>query len=422
MKAPLKRVWIAYNNRDISDFVESINLKEIIDKDNQYTIKIHSEHSKALADDDDLIRGRIIELEFGFIEGPLSRRKRARITNRQVTYGKTVSLTFKALDLGSVMKKGGEQFVFKNKTASEIAEQVALKHGLGMQIDKTDKVYKSYTQGNKTDYEMMLELAKLEKETYEFYVLDDKLYFVKREAPKYSYVRFDYGHERVIKATISETESSDKGNTTATDVDPETLETKEKQGLFWNWIDPDGKFRYRTYEGVEGQYTHPDMSDYIKSGQDVPMPMPDADAQEETENALTQKNKDTKMRVNKLVLETEGNPYVRVGQVIVLDNVARRDGGNWYVHEAEHDVNNSYILILTCGRTAYPQDSLADNAKEKPNDEKDEKNPLKWLIITPDGEVSGEGYNDDPDDYSRYTVTKPEEIKKIDKDPNIDDK
>jgi len=94
----------------------------------------------------------------------------------------TVRITLKAYDAGSKMKGRGSQKIWKNKTYSQIAREIAGKYHLKAVVSDTNDLVECEPQGNKSDFGFLDYLA--EKIGFKFNIQNSELHFYKQDLNK----------------------------------------------------------------------------------------------------------------------------------------------------------------------------------------------------------------------------------------------
>ncbi len=106
MKSPFYKVYLDEVKKiDITDSVSEFVYEDCIGKDNIIEIKIFDDLALTLLDSPNLITGKKLLVQFGFIAGAVSAIHVGKITDIDTTYTGRTTLTVKALDLGNAMKK-----------------------------------------------------------------------------------------------------------------------------------------------------------------------------------------------------------------------------------------------------------------------------------------------------------------------------
>jgi len=229
MKQPFVKIHIKSNKRDISDRVERFKYEDSLKEDNMVELNIKSNYAFEMADDNDIVTGAIIQFQWGYVGEVSSDVHEARITDVEVTYGERVKMLIRALDMGVAMKKATSLKIWRQKTASQIAQEIAVRYDLEAVIDETDQVWDDIPQGNKSDFDILKDLSQKEVDgDYVFYVSANKLHFVRRGLDKKARFQFKYGEEGVISFAPKWRESTSNSSGTSTKtvaVNPKTKKT-----------------------------------------------------------------------------------------------------------------------------------------------------------------------------------------------------
>lgn len=229
MKQPFVKIHLKSNKRDISDRIEKFRYEDTAKEDNMVELKIKSDYAFQMADDNDIVTGAIIQFQWGYVGEVSSDVHEARITDVEVTYADRVQMIVRALDMGVAMKKATSLKIWRQKKASQIAQEIAVRYDLEALIDETDQVWDDIPQGNKSDFEFLKELSQKEADgDFVFYISGNKLHFVKRGVDKDAKWQFKYGEEGVISFAPKwrETTANSAGTSTkAVSVNPKTKKT-----------------------------------------------------------------------------------------------------------------------------------------------------------------------------------------------------
>ena len=210
--AVFKKVWIEQNTEtfiDISEQIGTIKYTRDKEKDDEVIFTVEQPYISNLSNNV-LRRGQTIRFQIGYKGGEKSPVYRARITDISRKYARTVTMTVKARDLGTVMKKSTSVRVWDGQTLSQIAKEIATRYNLEFTGDETTQIYNNYPQSQKDDLSFLRELALREQDgNYEIYVTDRKLVLERRGMDKQSELTFEYGRDqRVISFGVSTKEST----------------------------------------------------------------------------------------------------------------------------------------------------------------------------------------------------------------------
>lgn len=269
-------------------------------------------------------------------------------------------MTVKGLDTGTVMKKTTSQKIWKGKTSSQIAKEIAHSYGMEAEVVDTKHVWDNMPQGNKSDVAFLKYLASREEGgNFVCYIRGNTLYYTTRNLSEASKVTFEYGwgDGKLVSFEPTTKESGKKPtsikasashvNPLTGDVEKEDVDnkTEAKTGATGN---------YRVYYGEDGteaaRKKGKDTSKESSLGKPVVQPVKD---KKEAKNLINSRKKEGSLKEITAKLTIEGNPLVTPNVMITIKNVAKRHLGNWYVTKVSHRISNSaYITVLDMCRNA----------------------------------------------------------------------
>lgn len=408
MRSPFVKVYIKSSNRDITEFVESFDYENCIEKDNLINLKIKSNYAFEFADDDDIIAGKEITCQFGFLGQVISPVHLAKITDIEVNYGERITMAIKCLDRGQDMKKGTSTKIWKGKKASEIAKDIADKYALDYVGTDTDRVYPSLPQGNKTDFEFLQDLAGKEKNgNFIFYIADNELHFDKVDYKKDAKLTYTYGTD-IISFSPKFKESNQKGGgksakvkgfdpmnkkplnsetTPTTAIDSQKLaefdvnggakfdinSLKQGSGGAANGVSLDklssgglssqslgeGSFNFKglgqatsnASEKTTGKGGYGNIN-YLEGTQEWTMPLQDPQELSDVSNKIQKTGgmpsggagRGGGAKILTATLKIEGNPLIKAGDIITIAGVAKKHLGNWFVEKIKHGISNGAYI------------------------------------------------------------------------------
>ena len=185
----MKQVWIVAKcvetGKDLSSLISTLRFEDSTKEASQVEFGIYEDYALESLDGADFAKGNTIEFQFGWLGGVVSEVHTAKVKDIEATYTSTVTAKVKCTDSGHSMRRGGTPVIWSGKKASDIAKEIATKHGLTAVVDDTETVYSNNPQGNKSDYDFLRELATKEKKgDFQFYVRGDTLHFVKKGLDK----------------------------------------------------------------------------------------------------------------------------------------------------------------------------------------------------------------------------------------------
>jgi len=348
-KSPFYKVLVEKSGEDITEFISSITYEDCLAEDDLVTLAVEGV-SFDVVDKDIFDVGKELVFQFGFIGGAASKKRHCVVTDSDCDYiGGKANMTVKGRDLGFYTKKVTSSFVYKNKTASEIAEDIAGKFGLEKKIEKTSKKYESLPMGNKTFMQFLKELAAKEgseasdgKGTFEAFVRGKTLYFQKRDLSAKADRMLTYGDgDGVIKDfNISYEDASDGASesSSVSGIDVETgkpFSATAKAGDNKEATTGDKSLHFDVNGNLQAGLADAKSS---SSGKTVAAP---ATTEAEAKSKAGAINKDAKAKIMKATIEVELDPTWEAGQIVTIAGVAQKHAGNWKIEKVTHKVDGS---------------------------------------------------------------------------------
>lgn len=406
MRVPFAKVYIQSSGRDISELIEKFRYEAAIEKDSLIQLTIKQKYAFETADDDDIVAGKILACQFGFLGEVMSPVRQAEITDIELTYADRISMVVKCLDRGHLMKKNKPAKVWGKLTASGIAKEMAKKYNLEADVDETSKKYDSLPQGSKNDFQFLGELAQKEG-GYIFYIEDKTLHFKKIDKTKPAKFLFTYG-ENIISFSPKYKESQQKGagkktsvkgfdpmnkkpiDGQATPEEPKLAKFDINGGQVNNFGSgsssasksitpstlPAGKTDFQSLLSAKdsqkeqtngaGQY---EGANYMHGDVTVFRPVQtkaDADNQAKNEQKTAGKSTGTGgAKVLTATLKADGNPTITTTDIVTIAGVAKRYSGNWFVIKATHDISpgSAYVLDVELNRDGTGKPATKDGTK-----------------------------------------------------------
>lgn len=127
-------------------------------EDQDDLLEISMEGDIDLVDDPLLQEGNLIKARWGYTD-EWSDIKTCILKEPEYDFDETVRVRLKAYDAGSKMKGKGSWKIWKNKTYSRIAGEIAAKYKLKAVVDETGDPVESEPQGNKSDFAFLRYIA-----------------------------------------------------------------------------------------------------------------------------------------------------------------------------------------------------------------------------------------------------------------------
>lgn len=373
MKSPVYKVFIKNTQRDISNLVESFRYERCLDADNYVEMDFWTGNAFSTIDDDDLVSGTILQFQYGYLGQEMSSVNEIRITDVDTEYGDRVKFKVKGLDLGNVMKKGSEQTVWKNKTSSQIAEEIAAKYGLTPIIQPTTYVWVSLPQANKSDFDLLKELAAKEANgEYQFHIQSNKLHFEKKDFDKSASAKYTYGTD-IIRFTPKLKEAKQTG--AANSVKAVGVDALSKNTISTEDTNTGTLLGSNPMKLVVGDLPSQNLNENSKttnkgtkydwdgnplkngSSEQTPVTAKKVIAIPNSSNTEAQNiSNGIKKRNNEKILEgtlvIEGNPLLKLSDILTISNVALKHAGNWKIEKISDSitVSGGYITTVTLSK------------------------------------------------------------------------
>lgn len=177
---------------DISAHITSFSFEDCIKEDDMVAIELEG---FPLSYESTIKAGAKLTFQFGYYGGLSSALRVAKVQDIEYKYSDTLAISITALDEGQVMKKEVSKQVWVNRTASQIATEIAKRYGLKTdKIETTSLVYENLPQANRSDMDLLQYLAKREdKGSYRCFIKDDSLVFSRLALEQESVSTLSYG-------------------------------------------------------------------------------------------------------------------------------------------------------------------------------------------------------------------------------------
>ncbi|GAB4493402.1 MAG: hypothetical protein OHK0045_22860 [Raineya sp.] len=361
MKSPFYEIWLVVGseNINITDYIDSFDYEDCLNEDDMLTLKIQSNNFEFL-DKKEVAVGKFVLFQFGYVGGLKSSLNKARITDIETTYDSLVGITIKCYDMGTVMKKTTEQSIWKNKKASDIAKEIAVKYGLEAEVEETKKTYDTLPQGSKTDFQFLQYLANMEENgSFRFFVKDNTLYFnkknLKQDAKRLYIYKDNSATATMISFKPALRESSQKSSSEAVNIasfnplKQEIIEVKldnanTKEDVRLGNSVP----RYDVNGNLisKGSKSHQKKTKEQKNNASNSLVSPEFSITSLQDKAHSKKKKQSE-KILTATLTIEGDPTLRADEIITILGVAKMHSGNWYIEKIKHTISSSgYITTL----------------------------------------------------------------------------
>lgn len=356
MESPFYEVKVKENELFITDLIDSFSFEDCATKDDYLKINIKTNDIN-LIDADWLAVGKILLFRFGYIAGIDSGERQAIIQAIKINYNALISIDVECLDKGSTMKKTQSNKVWKDRTASEIAEEISKEYGLEPQIEKTIFKYVSIPQGNKTDFQFLQMLANQEENgSFQCYIKDNILYFIKKNLGKNSKRTYIYGDNNgdIISFSVDYrdvTQDMSAGQVTAQSFNPLTqeltkieanpLNAKENVNLGsvvntkFDYDSNSKQSKNPNYQNVKSK--NEAQKNITGKSMSAPSTMPVSTL----DNLANSTHKNSKQKELIGTINLVGDASLKVDDILTIKGVGKKFSGNWYISQINHKISNS---------------------------------------------------------------------------------
>ena len=271
--------------------------------------------------------------------------------------------------------------VWSNMTYSGIANKIAIEMGLVPNITTTKQSYDSTPQSNETNFEFLKRIGK----TIGFYVkMSNKLLtFAKKDfaaQSNYSLTYYTDGAGELIKFDPKIKTKKSTSSASSTNLNIEDKE-EEESSTFQTKSTKLGGYSYQV-NGITGEEKrvitpNKNLSNNKISGISDDEYKPENVAMEDDEDGSTTADCDC-----------VGIPEIKAGSIVTVNGVGKKWGGNWYVKNANHTIDNSGFstkLELSrnaLGAAAPPVEGSKNESKASSNSKAKSGNYIKVDGIT----------------------------------------
>jgi len=342
--------------------------------------------------DDPLFQeGNEIAARFGYV-GNLSPRKKAVIKDIEYDFPEEgePTITLRAYDKGFKMAGKENQKVWKKPPPgilySEIAEEIAARHGLAPKVTPTKVRHLRVAQSNVSDAEFLKRLAEKARPSdgdgvtgYVFYVQDDQLHFHPPGLDRQPTFVLEYftdtkGVLRSFRPTTRSQGAKGAGTETkAIGVDPRKKETVEHRASNKNTPERTALGK-RTYlvDGNTGEETYEEQeSGHIVPSAERSEGFHEEPAQEPAQDVAEGKFKKAELGQVEATALTIGIPALGAKQNVELKGVGQKFSGVYYVESVRHEFGEGgYSCELKLKKNALGKGAgrKSDEAKARQND------------------------------------------------------
>lgn len=375
-KSPYYTVTVGDVN--ITELISSLDYEDLLKGDDMVVFKVKGLLIRN-GDDEIFNTGKEWVFNFGFIDGLKSTKRRCVITETEFNYSAgRINLTVTARDLGYLLKRVSGTTVYKEKTASEIAEDIADKFGLEKDIEKTSTLYDYTAMGNKNFMQFLKDVAEKEgvkkdakKGGVEVYVRGNKLTFKQRDLAIEATKMYIYGDGNSTIKSV-DVQYNDTGSSGTNEVQTSGIDTETGEAYTTKVTNEDNKEATTGPEDVvfdvggvlkenNGTNFFTTFDNQFVQGKTENVP---AENKEEAEKKISKNQKDSKVQAMTLTLTVELDPTINAGDIITLAGVSVKHIGNWRITKVNHIINNGGgKTVMECNRNGAKKTSSVGDKK-----------------------------------------------------------
>ena len=398
LRAAYFRVFVVANknNQDtrveITDFISELTYTRALKEDNKATFVFETEMRarESLLVVERLKQGQVIEFLYGYLGEQKTDYFKVRITDVKISYLPSMKIAITALDFGNALKDRTASKIWKGKTLSQIAQEIAKLYGLKFEGNPTTYVYACEPQNNRTDLGFLYDLAK--KENILVWVQDDTLFLGKRNLEAAPTVGFDYFGGSLLDISFENSSSKNKRvakRTTA--INPETGEPisvekdKSDKSLGKKVIlDPNGNILETVKDAALG----------FLNAKEERVDSADKDAALlEGENTERQEYSQLDSIVAKV--SVQGLSFLQINSIVQLSGFLELHNGNYLVEKITDTLSaqGGFVTSFEARRNATNINKATFEDANKPNLQKTQTTAgegtkqKKVVIIDPNGNI-----------------------------------
>ncbi|MBQ7263728.1 MAG: phage late control D family protein [Synergistaceae bacterium] len=320
--------------RDISEHITSFSYEDNEDKMDELRVVI-ADMDIAFVDDGQLQEGKEISARWGYAGGAMSRQRVCTIKEIRYRFDQdgAVRLDVSALDARHKLTGRSSRKCWDDKNLEHVITSIAGKHNLSAEVvfPYGDPMREFISQGGKSDYEFLSELA--DDMGCSFWVdgVEQKLYFKPHElgAPK---IKLRYREDRdgyllAFNVTAKAEERKGTGRLSeASGIDPMKKEPYKQEARSPVTINLGDK-REKRETPVKG----------VDTGRTIPTPEKAGIANVEVQGKVLSAS----MGVVEGTAKTLGLPFIEAKDCIMLENVGGKFSGRWRVKRVRHEISRS---------------------------------------------------------------------------------
>lgn len=376
-KSPYYSITLEKGNIDVTNYITSIDYEDCTDEDDLITLSVEGADISVI-DKNWFDIGQKFNFIFGFIGGKNSGIRKGQITEIDFDYIATkVNITVKARDLGFITKKLSISKVYKDKTASEIVNDIANIFGLNADIQDTQKKYEIYATAGKSYNAIIKDLAQKEgasnddkKGVWDSYIRGDTLSFKQRDLSVASKRLFEYCNgDSIIKDISVNYEDSEDGASTSvksSGIDMDTgkpFESITKSADSKAATTGDKFNNYDVNSVLKGTTGGSNLSDVANAGKTLVVP---SNNKKDSDSKTSKQSKEKSDKILKLTASLELDPTINSGDIVTFSGLAQKHNGNWCIKKTTHKIGGSDASTdIECYRNGSKTSSSNNSTKSE---------------------------------------------------------
>ncbi|MBI5788693.1 MAG: phage late control D family protein [Candidatus Schekmanbacteria bacterium] len=369
---------------DITQKITNFVYEDCEDQDD--LLEITLEGDITLADDPLLQEGNIISARWGYVD-EWSDIKECVLKEPEYEFGDTVRVKLKAYDNGAKLKGKSSQKIWKNKTYTQIAKELADKYKLKAIVDDTKEVIAGEPQGNKSDFTFLSYLA--DKIGYQFYIQGNELHFHKRNLNKKPLLTLTYRGKDGLLLSFHPKVKTQGSKGEGTETKAVGFDPMAKKAVIHEANDGNtnqtvlGK-KTLMVDGATGEEKY----EAQETGKIIPCP-----EQTKKDNQALAESVKQNAQLDQLEAEATviGIPTIAAKEIIEIAGVGNKFSGNYYIKQVRHEIGaGGYLMTLDLKRNAVGKSSeKAANSQGKENKQHGQSD-TQPKMITVDAETGKE--------------------------------
>ncbi len=333
-------------SEDITQKITNFVYEDCEDQDD--LLEITLEGNIALADAPLLQEGNLIRARWGYVD-EWSDIKECILKEPEYEFGDTVRVKLKAYDNGAKLKGKASQKIWKNKTYTQIAKEIAAKYKLKAIADESKTPVDSEPQGNKSDFTFLRYLA--DKIGYQFYIQGNELHFHKRNLDKKPLLTLTYQGKDGLLLSFRPKVKAQSGKGEGTETKAVGFDPMAKKAVVHEANDGNtnqtvlGK-KTLLVDGATGEEKYATQ----ETGKVIPTPYQSVQENKNLSAGVKQTAQMDQLEAEATVI---GIPTIAAKEIIEVVGVGSKFSGNYYIKQVRHEIGaGGYLMTLDLKRNA----------------------------------------------------------------------